>query len=224
MFPMNGLELLCEIRKKWHDLPVMMVTAFVSAETIEEATQLGVVAYLTKPFSHKEVLNAVRRALDTPRSSVNHLTLQMLADKYMRKEQIPTIFEAKAALADHLYWLSKDHPKEQLLPALKQTMGTEDIPIEYVTGLLDFRETMIRVKNLIGAAAQAEGKDPAAFLREVSRAVADTFAGINGDAAAALSRASGLLASAKGTVTPGDVKFLVEYCEDSTSGGDPTDG
>jgi CheY-like chemotaxis protein len=64
MLPMNGLELLKEIRKKWHDLPVIMVTAFASAEAKEQATQLGVGAYLNKPFGNDELVNAVNRTLD----------------------------------------------------------------------------------------------------------------------------------------------------------------
>jgi len=64
MLPMNALELLKEIRKKWHDLPVIMVTAFASAEAKEQATQLGVGAYLNKPFGNDELVNAVNRTLD----------------------------------------------------------------------------------------------------------------------------------------------------------------
>jgi DNA-binding NtrC family response regulator len=68
MCPMDGLELLREIKKRWHNLPVMMLTAFSPIETIEEAAQLGVAAYLTKPFLNEDILDAVSRTLDAQRS------------------------------------------------------------------------------------------------------------------------------------------------------------
>lgn len=97
MTPMNGMELLREIRKEWADLPVMMVTAFASTETAKEARELNVVGYLSKPFSNDEVLELVHRALKLPRAS-GSVTLRDVVQEYMHREHHHSTFDAKVAL------------------------------------------------------------------------------------------------------------------------------
>ncbi len=63
MRPMNGIELLKAIRAVKPKLPVIMLTAYGSPETANEASQLGAFAYLTKPFGPDEVLETLQRAL-----------------------------------------------------------------------------------------------------------------------------------------------------------------
>ena len=65
MRPMNGIELLREILKVKPKLPVIMLTAYGSPETANEASQLGAFAYLTKPFGPDEVLETLQRALQS---------------------------------------------------------------------------------------------------------------------------------------------------------------
>lgn len=66
MRPMNGIELLREIRKVKPKLPVIMLTAYGSPETANEASQLGAFAYLTKPFGPDEVLETIQHAIQPP--------------------------------------------------------------------------------------------------------------------------------------------------------------
>jgi DNA-binding NtrC family response regulator len=63
MAPMNGIELLRHIRRDHPSLPVIMLTAYASAETAKVSKQLKASAYLTKPFTNEDVLAAVDRAL-----------------------------------------------------------------------------------------------------------------------------------------------------------------
>jgi two-component system NtrC family response regulator len=67
MGEMSGIELLREIKKRWPDLPVIMVTGFGSIPTAVEAMRLGAVDYLTKPANNEELLMKIRRALDIQR-------------------------------------------------------------------------------------------------------------------------------------------------------------
>ena len=46
---MDGLELLAEIKQRWSDLPVMMVTAYGDDERRRLAGEYGAAEFITKP-------------------------------------------------------------------------------------------------------------------------------------------------------------------------------
>ena len=46
---MDGLDLLAEIKQRWSDLPVMMVTAYGDDQRRSRASELGACEFLTKP-------------------------------------------------------------------------------------------------------------------------------------------------------------------------------
>jgi len=46
---MDGLDLLAEIKQRWSDLPVMMVTAYGDDQRRRRAGELGASEFLTKP-------------------------------------------------------------------------------------------------------------------------------------------------------------------------------
>ena len=46
---MDGLDLLAEIKQRWSDLPVMMVTAYGDDQRRRRAGELGACEFLTKP-------------------------------------------------------------------------------------------------------------------------------------------------------------------------------
>ena len=46
---MDGLDLLAEIKQRWSDLPVMMVTAYGDDQRRRRAGELGAREFLTKP-------------------------------------------------------------------------------------------------------------------------------------------------------------------------------
>jgi CheY-like chemotaxis protein len=61
---MDGLQLLAEIKRRFPDMPVMMVTAYGDEQRRRRATELGVFEFVTKPvdFDH---LKAQLRQLPT---------------------------------------------------------------------------------------------------------------------------------------------------------------
>lgn len=52
---MSGLELLCQVRTVYPDMPFMMVTGNNDFESVKIAKESGVNAYITKPFSASQV-------------------------------------------------------------------------------------------------------------------------------------------------------------------------
>jgi CheY-like chemotaxis protein len=61
---MDGLELLREIKRRWPDLPVMMVTAYGDDERRRRAEEHGAAKFITKPVDF-EHLKAQLRQLPT---------------------------------------------------------------------------------------------------------------------------------------------------------------
>jgi CheY-like chemotaxis protein len=66
---MNGLELLRALRQSHPDLPVILVTGVPNVEDEAAALELGVLRYLTKPCSRRELCEIIRQALALPASS-----------------------------------------------------------------------------------------------------------------------------------------------------------
>jgi DNA-binding NtrC family response regulator len=59
----NGLELLKAIRDKRPETMVIIITGYASIETAVEASRMGAVDYLPKPFTPEEIRNATENAL-----------------------------------------------------------------------------------------------------------------------------------------------------------------
>ena len=59
----HGLEVLEEIKKKFPDKKVIIVTGYKSVETATEASRLGANGYIVKPFKADEILESVGRSL-----------------------------------------------------------------------------------------------------------------------------------------------------------------
>jgi two-component system, OmpR family, response regulator VicR len=96
----SGLEVLRELRRETESLPVIMLTALDSEEDKVRGLEAGADDYLTKPFSHRELIARIRaqlrrsgqevgprRAPET-RFEVGNITLD-LAEHSVRKSGEP---------------------------------------------------------------------------------------------------------------------------------------
>ncbi len=63
---MNGIQFLEALRERNLPLPVLMVTGYPTISTAVQALRLGAVDYIAKPFTRKELLSPVHRALSLP--------------------------------------------------------------------------------------------------------------------------------------------------------------
>ncbi|HEV2330320.1 MAG TPA: sigma-54 dependent transcriptional regulator [Verrucomicrobiae bacterium] len=64
---MSGLDLVSQLHTGQPRLPIILVTAFGTTQTAIEATKLGAYDYLLKPFNIPQLLELVRRAVDSNR-------------------------------------------------------------------------------------------------------------------------------------------------------------
>jgi DNA-binding response OmpR family regulator len=60
----SGMELLKIVKERWPKMPVLMVTGYASIASAVEATRLGAVNYLPKPFTPDELATAVDKIIE----------------------------------------------------------------------------------------------------------------------------------------------------------------
>jgi len=61
---MDGIELVDEVRKIDKSIPILIITAYGSIESAEEAIHKGAYDYITKPFRKEQILIAINRSLE----------------------------------------------------------------------------------------------------------------------------------------------------------------
>ena len=66
MLGMDGLILLGEIRQRFPDLPVMMVTAYGDNERRRRATEYGATDFLAKPVDFEQLKAQLRQLPGVP--------------------------------------------------------------------------------------------------------------------------------------------------------------
>jgi two-component system response regulator VicR len=130
----NGLDLLRELRRR-SSLPVIMLTALDSEEDKVRGMEAGADDYLTKPFSHRELIARVRAQLrrtdqeslspaPETRLHVGSITLNLTAHSVTKAGQRVSLTVTEFRLL-HCLMLNKDRvvPTSQLL---KQVWGYQD--------------------------------------------------------------------------------------------------
>lgn len=81
---MDGQALLKHIRKRWPDLPVMIMTAYGSIEKAVEAMRVGAIDYMTKPFEAEVLVNMVGQYLQ----SNNHSSQELIAEDPLSRKTV----------------------------------------------------------------------------------------------------------------------------------------
>jgi two-component system response regulator PilR (NtrC family) len=77
---MNGIELLAGIKAIAPETPVLMITAFATAEQAVDAIKLGAFHYFTKPFNNDEIRSLVRKALERKELKEENILLRHNAE------------------------------------------------------------------------------------------------------------------------------------------------
>ena len=78
---MDGLELFDEVREMDPDLPLIIITAYGSLETSDEAIKKGVADFITKPFRKDSILFTINRVLELARVRMENIKLKKKLEK-----------------------------------------------------------------------------------------------------------------------------------------------
>jgi DNA-binding NtrC family response regulator len=85
---MSGYEFLGQLKQRWPNLPVLMITAFATPKLAVEAIKAGAIDYLAKPFAPEELLHAVARCAERHRLLLENAALRAQTGEPYRLEQI----------------------------------------------------------------------------------------------------------------------------------------
>jgi DNA-binding NarL/FixJ family response regulator len=81
MDDMTGIVLLKKIKRKFSEIPVVLMTGFSSLDTAIEAIRLGASDYLIKPCSKKAVFSSIARCLKNNTTLKNEYFTEYLQSK-----------------------------------------------------------------------------------------------------------------------------------------------
>jgi two-component system, NtrC family, nitrogen regulation response regulator NtrX len=96
---MDGLEVLSRLRALGESVPVIVVSGHGTVATAVEATKLGAINFIEKPFGDERVLLEVRNALNQSRLSDENLSFKRAADaRYQMVGDSPALRQVVEAI------------------------------------------------------------------------------------------------------------------------------
>jgi DNA-binding NtrC family response regulator len=88
MEPIDGMELLRQVKSNWPATEVIMITAYGTISSGVEAIKLGAFDYITKPFQHEELLGIIERLVEKRQ---NGQTLRYLKSQVRKHSEFNAI-------------------------------------------------------------------------------------------------------------------------------------
>ena len=77
---LDGIELFDEFQEIKPDIPMVMITAYGSIETADEAMEKGIADFITKPFRKDTILFTINRVLELARVKKENIELKKKLD------------------------------------------------------------------------------------------------------------------------------------------------
>lgn len=85
---MTGYEFLKQVKARWKDLPILMITAYATPKLAVDAIKSGAMDYLSKPFAPEELLHAVARCAERFRLLAENAALRSKSESGNDLDQI----------------------------------------------------------------------------------------------------------------------------------------
>ena len=96
----SGLDFLAEIKQKYPDIPVIIMTAYSDLESAVAAFQGGAFEYLAKPFDVDQAIDVIKRAVDeSMRQAVDSTTLEETPEIIGQAPAMQEVFRAIGRLS-----------------------------------------------------------------------------------------------------------------------------
>jgi two-component system, NtrC family, nitrogen regulation response regulator GlnG len=96
----SGLDFLTEVKEKYPDIPVIIMTAYSDLESAVAAFQHGAFEYLAKPFDVDQAIDVIKRAVDeTLRQEVESVSLEETPEIIGQAPAMQEVFRAIGRLS-----------------------------------------------------------------------------------------------------------------------------
>ncbi len=60
----DGMSLLREVKEKWPNIPVIVMSGYATTETVEQVSRTEAATFIAKPFTPDELVEAVAKVLE----------------------------------------------------------------------------------------------------------------------------------------------------------------
>ncbi len=96
----SGLDFLSEIKQKYPDIPVIIMTAYSDLESAVAAFQGGAFEYLAKPFDVDQAIDIIKRAVDeSMRQAVDNVVIEETPEIIGQAPAMQEVFRAIGRLS-----------------------------------------------------------------------------------------------------------------------------
>ncbi len=96
----SGLDFLAEIKQRYPDIPVIIMTAYSDLESAVAAFQGGAFEYLAKPFDVDQAIDVIKRAVEeSMRQAVDSVTLEETPEIIGQAPAMQEVFRAIGRLS-----------------------------------------------------------------------------------------------------------------------------
>lgn len=129
---MNGIDLLWEIRRKYRDIHIILITASNDAETIKEAIRGGVFGYIVKPVMIDRLISTLKKfrtvsqQLDQPKIFHQEEIDQFFGSLGTHEKRTEKQSKHAAQLPKGIDALTLRRIKEQLL-LMKESLNADEL-------------------------------------------------------------------------------------------------
>src|SRR5271168_977629 len=97
---MNGIEVLGQIRERYTDLPVIMITAYGTVNNVVDAIHAGAQNFVQKPWDNEKLLADIRAAIARYRAEEENIQLKRALKQRYNFENIVGKSESMRAIFD----------------------------------------------------------------------------------------------------------------------------
>ncbi|RPI36294.1 MAG: sigma-54-dependent Fis family transcriptional regulator [Nitrospiraceae bacterium] len=91
---MDGIEVLRNIKEKWPETEVIIMTGYGTVKTAVRAMKIGVFDYIEKPFTPDDLLPLVAKAMERKKLSVDHTDVREVIPSHYELSNIVGISQA----------------------------------------------------------------------------------------------------------------------------------
>ena len=96
----SGLDFLAEVKQKYPDIPVIIMTAYSDLESAVAAFQGGAFEYLAKPFDVDQAIDVIKRAVEeSQRQAVDNVVLEETPEIIGQAPAMQEVFRAIGRLS-----------------------------------------------------------------------------------------------------------------------------
>jgi DNA-binding NtrC family response regulator len=60
----DGMSLMREVKEKWPDVPVIIMSGYATNETLTQVSKTDAASFIAKPFTPDELAEAIRKVLE----------------------------------------------------------------------------------------------------------------------------------------------------------------